>query len=717
MLGRDIIFIDKQIGTPVYPSELWFDDGSIGKYHIKQLFFISRLTSVQVAMEGNPVMFLLDMKKFEPDRGINDPDYKLKTHSMKAVGEKISDEWYLFSVYVVAECDSAGSYKVDLYFDKDKISIGVDLYGEREEYAILLHNQGMDLPKDIVRVFPETDIHDSAIDWLLLNRKYKELLLNAVDIIYRKGSYKSLQDSLNWFEYGDMVKLKEFWSTPSMVKLYEKDLTMEYSDALKHIMEMYMKTTFIAITLTPDLIKTVDDKVEYDQDRGESTVPLLEEQELRWGLDDMMLKMTLLGNYFSTFFMPLHLDLLYSSLERLVFTTPAKGKTIHEGERLGDDLCDSGWRVKISDVYDEYVIGDAYCSATDNTPLMTEDGMFGAQLLDEITPPETYRNCDEETGEWSTSFSNNLNIGSYAVVPMTIEVVGPMKRDFCTLCVTVNGTSTISSPVSLSTGDRLGVNILIKSAGVYVVGLNLLSTEGMSITGSVKLSVMTPESNHFEFTPMMYDHPKTIDYDTIESRSPMGMFIDETVCNLMYPQQIKNMVFPFMLSSDEGIDITIDGIKLNFSSPTDINSRLKDTCYVLWFDTDVPNTFRVYIIYKEPGKEDCDIDVSDVKGKMRFVPFLWVEDPDSDPRRLNGPVRFTPQDHLVRNGEGNYSWIITNESLDEKGYVSGSASPIVVGLNKGKMSPGIYSVELCVKYGDVEVHHKRKNIFRIVSVE
>jgi hypothetical protein len=53
-------------------------------------------------------------------------------------------------------------------------------------------------------------------------------------------------------------------------------------------------------------------------------VPELVNASLKHTIDDMALKMVLVGNYFSTFFMPMHLDLIHSTIESVVYATTLK---------------------------------------------------------------------------------------------------------------------------------------------------------------------------------------------------------------------------------------------------------------------------------------------------------------------------------------------------------------------------------------------------------
>ena len=718
-VDKSIIFIDEQKGVPYSPSTILFDeDGSIGKFYQKRIFFLSKKDEVSVHIPDNDIFFIYNINAYTPGDTLD----KIKTMTVRLRGEAlVGSDWKIYCVDVGAESDVAGAYTETIYIDSIDVDVRCEMYGEREENSILLHNQGVDLPKDIYRAFYDTDIHDSAIDWIVLNRKYKELLLNAAKIIYNKGSYISLLNSLKWFEYGDMLKLYEFWSTPEMIKLHQREMDLEWNDAVKELSSIYMKTTFIAIALDIDQMKkSDDDKVIYEIEDGECTVPVTEEAMTKWSIDDLMLKMTLLGNYFSTFFMPIHLDLLYSSVERRVFTTPAKEKKYFGPGESGVIITNDKDYISIDGIYDEYVIGDAYYSATTATPLMSSDMKFGVQTLESISNDDTYKNCDKESGVFSTAFQDNISIGAYAVIPLSLSVNTHEKEInnniIYTTLITRVGDNVISSPVSLkSGGESMNINIYIKSPGKYTIGLNLIGDSGIGLSKAMNISVLSPTSNHFEFQIMKHwlpDPTGIITEDIDKNFSPLSFEGEREEMDLKYPNSLCHSMLVFTHQSGEDIVLTIDGIEKTYNSVTNMEYELVKTnkYYIFWRSVDDGEV--IYIIMKNPGENiDIDTTASDKFTDWRFVRFLWEEDTITDPRRVNknNIIRLRPQDTLVRAGE-RYIWRIVSKG--EESEVRSQSEPMVYCDNSGNETPGLYTVSLDVQYDGVTVRHERKNIYR-----
>ena len=77
--------------------------------------------------------------------------------------------------------------------------------------------------------------------------------------------------------------------------------------------------------------------------------PQLDNIAALWNNIDLCLKMTLLGNFYSTFFMPVHLDLIHSTIESWVFTNTIKLLNASTVSRI--DIINN---TKTFDLYYEY---------------------------------------------------------------------------------------------------------------------------------------------------------------------------------------------------------------------------------------------------------------------------------------------------------------------------------------------------------------------------
>lgn len=114
----------------------------------------------------------------------------------------------------------------------DHIIAEINLYGEGEgedeRLRDMLINLGYDLIPEDVKIFSDSDVKEDLLDWNLINRKRKELLLEHSNLYPYIGSYKALVNVLKFFGYKN-IKLKEYWlnvdtTSPNIDKLYPVDI-------------------------------------------------------------------------------------------------------------------------------------------------------------------------------------------------------------------------------------------------------------------------------------------------------------------------------------------------------------------------------------------------------------------------------------------------------------------------------------------------------------
>ena len=82
--------------------------------------------------------------------------------------------------------------------------------GEDERLRNLLENLGATLDDNDFILFKEHDITEMAPDYILLNQKRKELLLNLHEIKPFVGTYKAILNAIDFFGYNN-ITLKEYW--------------------------------------------------------------------------------------------------------------------------------------------------------------------------------------------------------------------------------------------------------------------------------------------------------------------------------------------------------------------------------------------------------------------------------------------------------------------------------------------------------------------------
>lgn len=311
------------------PYVFWFGEGqSTHMIYSMPLCFISENETENISIEDTGVFFLVDESGFGEKEDIGGVEYcdleRLKTKNIVTYGIEY-DGSYIHVFYIITRSESEGQNVTWFRIGDDEFEIGADFYNEDESLLINLANQGQEIPESVQRAIYSSNVHEELNDNILLNRKWKELILNSWDTFVCKGSYKSLINTLKWFEYGDIIKLSEYWKNSVVGKtwLAENELTSilskRYADALTN----FAKTTYIGIHCA--LEKTVrDENGSMVYTDGMDRNPSIEKVALKWTQNDMGLKMALLGNFYESYFMPIHLDLIHSTIEDIVYTTAIK---------------------------------------------------------------------------------------------------------------------------------------------------------------------------------------------------------------------------------------------------------------------------------------------------------------------------------------------------------------------------------------------------------
>jgi len=91
-----------------------------------------------------------------------------------------------------------------------EIKVYGEIVAEDERLKTLLTNMALNLTEMDYLIFRDSDIKDLGVDYKLLNRKRKELLLQASTIKPFIGTYKALLGVIDFFGYSN-VSLREYW--------------------------------------------------------------------------------------------------------------------------------------------------------------------------------------------------------------------------------------------------------------------------------------------------------------------------------------------------------------------------------------------------------------------------------------------------------------------------------------------------------------------------
>ena len=327
-----IKFVNKkgQVYDGLLPYIHWFEgQQSTDIQYTMSLMVISSSSTLSAHINNNDIFTLVDTSKINKDQENTLTDIVSNDvyYDQGASYFYNNNYFYLFQLIVVGCSANIGQFSEDINITSGDenfvIRVGADFYGINEVLSINLENRGLDLPGNIQKAFYCNNLHEEHIDNILINRKFKELISNYLDVVDCRGSFKSLYNSLKWFEWGDVVKLYEIWGTSkdqdgALDRFFEKDMKTILEDIYSSLLITNQKTTYISLV---GALHSVSED-EFDEEKN----PIVTEVAHKWAYNDLYVKIVVLGAFFERYFMPIHLDLKRASMEAIVYTNSIKVK-------------------------------------------------------------------------------------------------------------------------------------------------------------------------------------------------------------------------------------------------------------------------------------------------------------------------------------------------------------------------------------------------------
>lgn len=139
----------------------------------------------------------------------NNPSYKIITNFTD-----IHEEAIIFNLALHSETEGSHVRWVELVMSTGQVIAYIKIYGEvtgeDERLGVLLDNFGMSVSEGDMVLFKEHDINEAGTNWLLLNAKRKEMLIEGHNIKPYIGTYKALINAIKFYGYNNLT-IKEYW--------------------------------------------------------------------------------------------------------------------------------------------------------------------------------------------------------------------------------------------------------------------------------------------------------------------------------------------------------------------------------------------------------------------------------------------------------------------------------------------------------------------------
>lgn len=203
--------------TPnTYGTSKWrvrWDSDFDGKIDVTQKIFIYDL--LQDPSLDNPVLNLVSSVEIFPDE---DQTESFSTPEGIRISNNINSSSAQINIALRSNEEGIYDRRMILEDISDPLNpvaiLVLDFHGEVEgeddRFSVLLSNFGRKFTESDSKILRETDPSEDLPDWLKINEKRKELLLEGDKIYSYIGSYKSLINAIRFFGYYDL-RIKEYW--------------------------------------------------------------------------------------------------------------------------------------------------------------------------------------------------------------------------------------------------------------------------------------------------------------------------------------------------------------------------------------------------------------------------------------------------------------------------------------------------------------------------
>jgi hypothetical protein len=361
--------------------------------------------------------------------------------------------------------------------------VGIDAYGENEALIINLANSGVELPYTIQKTIYDSNVHEDNVDHILINRKFKELLSNYWDILANKGSYKSLLNSIKWFEWGEQLEIKEIYKhyNAGITFYNDTEFLSSFKDSFKKHIDNFIKTNYISL-----YVSLYNELPTYDNEYN----PEIEQKVFKWAKEDIQLKIALLSQFFEIYFMPVHMGVLAATVEDIVFTNTIKA--IHTNNTYKDDYFYSFDCVHCNIINNPvFKLTNVSAQTTKHTVYKLVDSQYEGQCLFGVDPfpKNTIINVKDTSIQYYT--------GPGAIIPINMIINNQVNGDFIKQTIVDyvddnNESKRIFLYDIFKVLDNkidINFNLLVKTAKAYELRFTFILGSSKTITHTIKFTV------------------------------------------------------------------------------------------------------------------------------------------------------------------------------------------------------------------------------------
>ena len=473
---------------------------------------------------------------------------------------------YVHVFNVACSSKAVGEYVCKIVIgDAGYIRVGADFYGEYEPAYINLSNMGVEIPTGVQKAIYDSNVHEDKTDNILINRKFKELLSNYWDVVANRGSYKSLVNSLEWFEWDNLLQVKEILKhgEASRTIFSDEDMLSVLDTKIGDSFTNFAKTTYISLYCSLQ-----NELPSYDNELN----PVLEQAALKWTRNDIQLKIALLAQFFGIYFMPMHMSILHAVAEDAVFSSTIKA--IHGAEVKRDDCFGDTNYVECN------IKDDAVFKMSNVNAQVSNHTTYGIKYPDTaVFGVDIFPTDGAITESDICTFSSKYYGGPGAIIPIKLvlpnQTVGDFLKTTLVDYTTEDGSINrvvLSDVINEADGKiTINFNFLAKAAQEYTIKFTFILGSSKSLTRTVKFTVEDADNLNINVYKVRAkdDTNGLTRSDFSDNRCGKYVF---RIQNGEVGKQYYTQYLPYMLPSDERYD-DYHGIKLSRTVIFDLRNK------------------------------------------------------------------------------------------------------------------------------------------------
>lgn len=203
-----------------------------------------------------------------------------------------------------------------------RILIYGEFEGEDERLEVLCNNLGYPINKEDELIFTDSDIEEPKTNYILLNQKRKEILLEGSNIFPFIGSYKGLLNAISYFGF-DELTIREYWkninsTTTDYLKLKHFDIGIKKLNNQEILSNNYKKINDLS------LVYKINEVIPNRYDKFDLPVT---NNLYKYTIDEVLIKLFGLKNKLKNTFLPYNIYIKDVIGEKTFFSSTTKLST------------------------------------------------------------------------------------------------------------------------------------------------------------------------------------------------------------------------------------------------------------------------------------------------------------------------------------------------------------------------------------------------------